>query len=39
MDTPAPFIDVGTPEALKRAEKLIHQYQGLITGYKEELIA
>jgi len=31
----APFIDIGTPETLKRAEELVVQYQPFILGQKK----
>lgn len=33
--TTAPFIDIGTPETLKRAHDLIREHQSVITGQKE----
>lgn len=38
-DDAAPFIDIGTPDTLKRAHELIKQYQPVITGQKEILVA
>ncbi|OJV87876.1 MAG: hypothetical protein BGO43_15820 [Gammaproteobacteria bacterium 39-13] len=35
IDSTAPFIDIGTPETLKRAHELIDEYQGILTGQKE----
>jgi D-glycero-alpha-D-manno-heptose 1-phosphate guanylyltransferase len=39
INSDAPFIDIGTPESLKRAQELIIQYQEIITGQKGSLVA
>lgn len=39
MEDAAPFIDIGTPESLKRAQDLIIQYQPIIMGQKKVLVA
>ena len=39
MNDNAPFIDIGSPHTLKRAESLITQYHSVITGQKEAMIA
>ena len=39
MDDTSPFIDIGTPDSLRRADKLVNQYQDVITGQKQAMIA
>ena len=36
-DDAAPFIDIGTPESLKRANELIENYQSLLCSYAESV--
>ncbi|MBS0290760.1 MAG: hypothetical protein JSS07_12085 [Proteobacteria bacterium] len=37
LESGAPFIDIGTPESLKRAHELIVEYQPIITGHRDPL--
>jgi D-glycero-alpha-D-manno-heptose 1-phosphate guanylyltransferase len=39
LDKNAPFIDIGTPKSLKRAEELVKKHQPLISGQQEMLEA
>jgi D-glycero-alpha-D-manno-heptose 1-phosphate guanylyltransferase len=39
VDDAAPFIDIGTPESLKRAQELINEYQSIITGQRDPMVA
>jgi D-glycero-alpha-D-manno-heptose 1-phosphate guanylyltransferase len=39
VEDEVPFIDIGTPESLKRAHDMIIQYQSIITGQKQLRIA
>lgn len=39
IDDHAPFIDIGTPESLKRAHEQIEEYQALIMGKQSALVA
>jgi D-glycero-alpha-D-manno-heptose 1-phosphate guanylyltransferase len=39
IDSGAPFIDIGTPESLKRSQEQIMEYQEIITGQKDTLVA
>ncbi len=39
VDSKATFIDIGTPESLKRAQELIVEYQDIILGYQDPMVA
>jgi D-glycero-alpha-D-manno-heptose 1-phosphate guanylyltransferase len=39
IENDSPFIDIGTPDSLKRAQEMILRYQPIIMGQKQLLIA
>ncbi|MBS0286817.1 MAG: nucleotidyltransferase [Proteobacteria bacterium] len=39
VNSHAPFIDISTPDSLKRAQELITQHQEIILGYQDPLVA
>ncbi len=39
VDDASPFIEIGTPESLKRAQELILEYQSVITGHQDSQVA